>query len=406
MDNIRIKGFRDIEDAFRKPDLRQSLYNAGGDLFEGVLVTLHGDEHRTRRSIEGRLLKRNFFRQYEAEVFPPLLQESMDRYLNSDAADFKELGYRIMLNVSLAFAGIDRQDNSAEEADMMHKLLSQFGMAATLGQYKGEDKDAVRQEIRDALAKFEVSFFAPSRAYREDLVKKFNAGELSESELPRDILTMLILYGDKLNMSNELMMREVGFFYLASAHTSVHTITHAIHEVFNWFESRDEEPRSLANDPFTLQKFVLESLRLHPASPEAWRESDGAVTVGTDVEIPAGANVILDLQAANRDPEIFGDDADKFDPFRERTPKINPAGLSFGGGIHVCMGMLLVTGTLLKSDEDYDADNHQYGTITQILQEILRRGARLDPDSPPKKLLTSERDTWEVYPLLFDGAVK
>ena len=403
MDSIRVKEFRQIEDAFRKPELKQSLYNAGGDLFEGVLVTLHGEEHRTRRSVESRLLKRNFFRQYEADVFPKLLQDSLDRYLTSDRANFKELGYRIMLNVSLEFAGIDRQDNSEEEADTLHRLLSQFGMAATLGQYQGDDREAVRKEIREALAQFETSFFIPSRTRREELVKRLNAGELSESDMPRDILTMLVLYDDKLEMSNELMMREVGFFYLASAHTSVHTITHAIHEVFTWFESHEGDASSLAEDPFTLQKFALESLRLHPASPEAWRDSEDALTIGAELSVDAGTNVILDLQAANRDTEVFGDDAAQFNPFRERVAKLNPAGLSFGGGIHVCMGMLLVTGTILKSDDEYDPNNHQYGTITQILQAMLRRGARRDPENPPTKMQNTLRDSWDVYPLIFDS---
>ncbi|MFT4824496.1 MAG: cytochrome P450 [Cryomorphaceae bacterium] len=198
-----------------------------------------------------------------------------------------------------------------------------------------------------------------------------------------------------------MMMREVAFFYLASAHTSVHTMTHAIHEILTWFERSGGDAVSLSDDPLTLQKFVLESMRLHPASPEGWRETDQELTLAEGKAVAAGDNVVLDLQAANRDEGIFGADAAQYNPFRDRVAKINPAGLSFGGGIHVCLGMNLVAGTLLKKDADYDPQNHQYGTITLIIKEMLRRGASFDPDQPPTKQANTLRDVWEIYPLQF-----
>ena len=400
MTTHRITRFREVEEAYRRPELKQALYNEGGILFDKVLVDLHGDEHRTRRSVESRLFRRNFFRQYEAEVFPRLMHETIERYLLKEKMDFKDLGYRIMLNVALAFAGIDRQDNSDEEADTLHQLLSQLGLAATLGQYQG-DREPVKEEIRAALAKFENDFFVPARSRREALIEQFNAGAIEESDLPHDILTVLMMNDEKLKMPDELMMREVAFFYLASAHTSVHTMTHAIHEIFTWFERNDGDATSLSDDPFTLQKFVLESMRLHPASPEGWRETDQDVTLAEGKALPAGDDIVLDLQAANRDKDIFGADAAEYNPYRDRVAKISPAGLSFGGGIHVCLGMNLVAGTVLKTDAEYDAENHQYGTITLILKEILRRGASPDPGQPPRKQANTLRDVWEIYPLQF-----
>ena len=400
MTTHRITRFREVEEAYRRPELKQALYNEGGILFDKVLVDLHGDEHRTRRSVESRLFRRNFFRQYEAEVFPRLMHDTIERYLLKEKMDFKDLGYRIMLNVALAFAGIDRQDNSDEEADTLHQLLSQLGLAATLGQYQG-DKEPVKEEIRAALAKFQNDFFIPARLRREALIEQFNTGAIEESDLPRDILTVLMTDAEKLEMPDELMMREVAFFYLASAHTSVHTMTHAIHEIFTWFERNDGEATSLSDDPLTLQKFVLESMRLHPASPEGWRETDQEVTLAEGKALRAGDDIVLDLQAANRDKDIFGADAAEYNPYRDRVARISPAGLSFGGGIHVCLGMNLVAGTVLKTDAGYDAENHQYGTITLILREMLRRGASPDPDQPPRKQANTLRDVWEIYPLQF-----
>ena len=403
MKSHRVDTFRGVEQALRQTDLKQSLYDEGGILMDKVLVTLHGDEHRTRRTIESQLFRRNFFRYYESDVFPGLLQETLDQFLTEQDVDLKELGYRIMVHLSLSFAGIDRVDFSVEEADAQHRLLIQLGQAATIGQYKG-DRQQILDEIADALVEFETRFFAPSRARREALIESFHRGEIEETELPRDILTILLLNRDKLDMPDELLVREVAFFYLASSHTSVHTLVHAVNEVFGWYAGRTEEAVELVEKPLLLQRFALESLRLHPSSPEAWRKAEDRVELAGDEVVEVGEKVVIDLQTANRDESIFGPDAASFNPQRERQHRISPAGLSFGGGMHVCLGMNLVAGTILKSDDDYDPDNHQFGTITLIIKELLARGMQPHPQRKPEKIAASERDVWAIYPVRIMGA--
>ena len=151
-----------------------------------------------------------------------------------------------------------------------------------------------------------------------------------------------------------------------------------------------------------LQRFVHESLRLHPSSPESWRRATGPLVLPGEGEVAEGSKVIIDLQTANRDRSVFGDDADRFNPYRDRPPQVSPAGLSFGGGMHVCLGMNLVAGTVLRSDDEYDPQNHQYGTLATILRELLARGMRPDPERPPQKIEASERDVWSMYPVRFD----
>ena len=51
------------------------------------------------------------------------------------------------------------------------------------------------------------------------------------------------------------------------------------------------------------------------------------------VAIPAGTLVIANTAAANRDPAIY-EDPDRFDITREGAPAM----LTFGGGIHHCLG--------------------------------------------------------------------
>jgi cytochrome P450 len=61
------------------------------------------------------------------------------------------------------------------------------------------------------------------------------------------------------------------------------------------------------------------------------------VTVDTEiggVAVPAGSRLVLVYSAANRDPEVWGEDPDAFDPDRDNLKQH----VAFGKGIHFCLG--------------------------------------------------------------------
>lgn len=99
-----------------------------------------------------------------------------------------------------------------------------------------------------------------------------------------------------------------------------------------------EEPSryaALAADPGRIPAAVEEVLR-HDSSVIAWRRvTTRPVEVG-GVAVPEGAKLLLMLAAANRDPERFPD-PDTFDLGRSDAR----AHLSFGKGIHFCLGAAL-----------------------------------------------------------------
>ena len=95
-----------------------------------------------------------------------------------------------------------------------------------------------------------------------------------------------------------------------------------------------DELRRLRDDP-TLMKTAVEEL-LRWDSPV---QIDGRVTF-EDVDIDgtvvaAGEQMVTLLGAANRDPRMF-DDPDRFD-----LGRVGPAPMSFGAGIHFCLGAAL-----------------------------------------------------------------
>ena len=97
---------------------------------------------------------------------------------------------------------------------------------------------------------------------------------------------------------------------------------------------------------------------------------------------------------------MFGSDANVFNPLRARPPGRNPSGLSFGLGMHVCIGLNLVAGTIVRDEQALDETTHQYGSMTVILRELIAAGLAPDPDRPGVKDAESKRDTWLAYPLI------
>ena len=162
--------YEHAEQALRNEHLMQALYDAGKEvLMESALVTLHGKEHQDRKRLETKIFRRDFMQYFEQELLSDMLAETITPYLESRELDVVEFGYRVMIHLAIAFAGIDRQAKTIEETETLLKLIRVFGQAATLGQIKG-DPEPVKQEIRDHLKLFETDFFLPSFNKREALV--------------------------------------------------------------------------------------------------------------------------------------------------------------------------------------------------------------------------------------------
>jgi cytochrome P450 len=98
---------------------------------------------------------------------------------------------------------------------------------------------------------------------------------------------------------------------------------------------RPEIRREMAADRGIIPAAVEEMLRWEAVVQTLPRTVyDGDATIG-DVTLPDGAPVVLLIGGANRDPERYAD-ADRLDIARERQ-----ASLSFGYGMHSCLGVTL-----------------------------------------------------------------
>ena len=111
--------------------------------------------------------------------------------------------------------------------------------------------------------------------------------------------------------------------------------------------SHPDQAEPMRGDPDRFVKHAVdEGLRwISPIGTQGRGAGPGAVLAG--IEIPEGANVGIMVPSANRDEEVWGPTADRFDMFRARHPHA-----AFGFGPHFCVGHYLArlqvrTGTRL-----------------------------------------------------------
>jgi cytochrome P450 len=98
------------------------------------------------------------------------------------------------------------------------------------------------------------------------------------------------------------------------------------------FCDRPDQWAMLGNHPELVHQAVEEAMRFSPVIFSTIRVARQDVELA-GVIIPAGTLVIANTAAANRDPVIY-DEPNRFDITRKGAPAM----LTFGGGVHYCLG--------------------------------------------------------------------
>lgn len=393
---ITVSTFQAAKDVYRQKDLRQGLYDEG-PVMSGVLVNLHGDEHRSRRRVENRIFRRDTFDHYERELFPAVIERTVSPYVVAGRVDLVHLGHELMLNLASLTAGVDRPAGTPEETARLYEYMQWFIKGATI-HHSTEDRAELSAAIEQALSDWDDEFLTPSIARRRDALAAAEAGELSENDLPKDVLTTLLRHDGELELPYPVLRREIAFMLLAAAHTSATAFVRSIDHIMGWVSSHPEDMRKLQVDRMFVQRCVHETVRLNPSSPIGARWALAPVTLKDGVEVPEGARVIIDLKAVNRDRSVFGETANDFDPYRSLPAGVGPFGLSFATGMHVCIGQDLAAGVVPRADTD--PDQHLFGLVTGAVQHLFTVGVRADPGNPPQPDTNTARPYWGVYPAL------
>lgn len=389
---ITVSDYGVVRDAFRRKELRQALYDDGADVMADCLLTLHGDSHRARRRLENRLFRRDVFTRWERQVLGTTVDDALAPFVAEGRGDLLPIGYRTTMNLTAFIAGVDRPHGTPDETEELYRIVRTFSEGAT-AVHSTRDRAALSAEVQAAMDLFDRDFFSPS-------VRRREATLAAGGDAPDDVLGTLLAHRDELDLPTDVIRREVAFYLQAGSHSTANAFTHTVDELFSWVGSHPEDLERARRDLGFLQRCVHETLRLHPASPVAWRRAVAPVDLADGTTVGTDDLLVLDLEQANRSTDLFGEGADRFDPWRVPADGVPAWGHSFGGGVHACIGMELDGGLECPPTPD---DSHLFGTVAVMVSAFLAHGGRPDPDHPPTVDRASSRTHFSAYPVLFDG---
>lgn len=132
--------------------------------------------------------------------------------------------------------------------------------------------------------------------------------------------------GDRLN-ADELRMTVAGLL-LAGTDTTRNQLAASLHVLLD----HPEQWAMLREHPELAASAVEESMRHSPAVCSTVRTANEDVELG-GYTFPSGTYIFVNSFAANRDPDVYAD-PDRFDITRTEAPAV----LTFGGGVHYCLG--------------------------------------------------------------------
>ena len=401
---ITFDRYEDIRAALFDPNLSRTFDKRSyedGNIRAGIVSIQHGAVHRARRRVENTQFRADVLRLYERELFPKVMDDLLDRLIDSDRVDLFPIGEMLSVVLAARRAGVEYDAASLDDLRRLVHHVDLFSQGSAI--LDAKDPDAVRAAVRQTYVEFERDFVRPAMATRTALIDRMRRGELSEEDLPHDILTVLLLHRAEPQLELEddgRVVREVATYLQGGTHTSAQTLVNALDLIFAT-DASDEVVARIAADTLFAQRVVQETLRLRPTTPKIKRRAEADTEIAGR-KIPKDALVVLDVVAANRDARLFGERPDEFDADRTVDPGVPRWGHSFGAGPHQCPGRAVGGGFPIPASFEVDAD-HVFGLVALELQAVARRGVRADPERQPERDMRTDRFTrWLHYPVRFE----
>jgi pimeloyl-[acyl-carrier protein] synthase len=273
-------------------------------LFERVMLFADPPDHTRLRRIVGKA-----FTPRAVEEMRPRVAAIVDRLLDDVAGDggcelVETLAFPLPVTVISEMLGVPVAD---------YPLLRRWTAAAVKALDPSDDLMALfpaADAIRAMREYFDGLVVERRRSPADDLLSALIAAEDEGDRLTHDELldTMILLYG-------------------AGHETTVNLISGGVLELLR----HPDQLALLQSDPSRIGSAVEELLRFGPPVQFAMRMATAEVEVAGEVIAPCTQLIPL-IAAANRDPDVFAD------PDRLDIGRADNRHISFGGGIHLCLG--------------------------------------------------------------------
>jgi cytochrome P450 len=274
-----------------------------------TMLNLDAPEHTRLR----RLVVREFTPR-TVEALRPKVEAMVDDLLDQmrDVGELmEELAFKLPISVIGMLLGVPPEDRP-QFRDLTQRLTAVFELGAT----------------RDMLDEADAAVLECT-AYFDKLIDERRAHPQD------DLLSRLIVQdanadaeaGEPDHLTNEELNNLAALLFLAGFETTTNLIGNGMIALL----SQPDQMDALRTQPELCANIADELLRHDGTVQLASRFATTDVAFG-DVTIPSGEGLFIMLGAANRDPERYPD-PDKVDFTRT---KVQP--LSFGGGVHLCLG--------------------------------------------------------------------
>lgn len=267
-----------------------------------TILEMDEPEHHHYRGLIQQAFTRKEMEVWEHDLVVPIVDELIDGFADQGRADLvTELLFPFPVNVIAGLLGLPRED-----LPKFHRWAVEL-IGITVDWDRG---------------------LAASAALRD-----YFAGILAERRAnpQKDMISVLA----QVNHDGEHLTDDEIFAFLrlllpAGAETTYRSSSNLMVGLL----TNPDQLDAVRGDRALLPQAIEEGLRWEPPLLTIIRTATRDAEV-TGVPIPAGATIVLNLGAANRDPDRW-DDPDRFDIFREAKQH-----LAFAFGPHMCLGMHL-----------------------------------------------------------------
>ncbi|HEU0221656.1 MAG TPA: cytochrome P450 [Paracoccaceae bacterium] len=399
----RIDTYAEIEEIMKSPDFMMAGAEERTIFLEDTLIMSEGQRHSELKQLFSPLMSRQALAYYELHLVEPVIEEAigeMKAQRGPDGlvrTDVVPLIHAALTRISARVTGVDGVD-TPERTERFRDLVLTLS-AATTGSFSKTPQAEMIQMGENAMAALVEEYLQASLDRRIELVRRHRAGEIGMEDMPRDMLTSLCLHDDLSRPDDgekiPYVWRQCALFLTGSIKTTSHSLPHVFVHLDEWLQEHPEDRKKLTAPEF-LHRAAAESFRLHQTTPARFRAAVRDVTLSTGRKVAKGEMVALHAPPANVQTEVFGEDARYFNPYRETPKGMQPWGMTFGLGVHTCLGRNLVTGIMNRGDDKHGT----HGTAVRIMMALYGLGAELDPDNPPKRPEDSLHDTYESVPVI------
>jgi cytochrome P450 len=291
-----------------------------GPLWDRVtrsILNMEGEEHRRLRSLVSKAFTPRATARMD-DTIHVVINELIDRVADSGRCEFvADIARPYPIPVICALFGAPREDwqQFSRWAEDIFKIVS-------------FDCDLTAEEpvILKAWGEFDN--------YIDHMVAR------RRQRLTEDLLSELIAIEDAGDRLDAGELRMLAFSILVAGTDTTRSQLAASMQVLC---DHPEQWALLRAEPDLAMRAVEETMRHSPSMCSTVRTVSDDVTIG-DYTFPAGTFILVNTYAANRDGAVY-EDPTRFDITRDEPPPI----LTFGGGVHYCLGANLARRELAEA---------------------------------------------------------